>query len=320
MKLLALLIVFLIALSAMGKINRLKKNAGRTSVPEAVTLPFIYLGSCDQFYAIPHVSISSLSGSVGCLPLNVTSFAANDDLTSDVLCTPIGRNRAQIDFVEIYVTAENVTYNGSFAISFVPNAPFKAIASGVSYTRRPSCTTQNDYCSTTQYVHSCTESSVVVKNGFVISTDDEVFTIINGAGIVGCSQALNTCCGYINALYCPRNATNNVLNFNFDSLHEHHEEHHDHHDDHHDNDGDNDGDDRDHHHDDHHNDHHDNHHNDHHDNHHNDHNDHHDNHHNDHNDNHHNDHHDHNEEDGDNDGDDRDHHHDDFENDDKKKK
>jgi hypothetical protein len=265
MKVIALLFAILIV-SAMGGIVPIKKNSGRTSTPETVDFQLIYLGSCEQFQSISPISVSSLNG--GCLPASpsLTSFTANDDLTADVLRTNIGKDRCQIDFVEIFISTESSPYVGGFAISFTPNAPFKAVG-GATYVRRPSCTTQKDFCSTTNYVQTCTDNFAQLQNGYVVS-NDYIFIIPNQQSAVGCATGVNACCQYVNSTYCPYTAPTGTLSFNWEKLHqdqdddddhedhheEHHEEHHDdHHNDHHDN-----------HHDNHHNDHHDNHHEDHH--------------------------------------------------------
>jgi hypothetical protein len=251
MKVIALLFAILIV-SAMGGIVPIKKNSGRTTSPETVDFQLIYLGSCEQFQSISPISVSSLTGD-GCLPASSsTQFTANDDLTADVLRTNIGKDRCQIDFVEIFVTSESSPYVGGFAISFTPNAPFKAIG-GATYVRRPNCTTQKDYCSTTNYVLSCTDNFAQIQNGFVVS-NDYIFIIPNQQSAVGCATGINACCPYVNSNNCPYTAPTGTLTFNWDRLHQdedddhHHEHNHDNHDNH----------------DNHHNDHHDNHHDDHH--------------------------------------------------------
>ena len=206
---LLLLLVVLIA-SAFAGINQIKRHAGRTTSPETVDFQLIYLGSCDQFYAISRVAISILN--TACLPINDTQpFLENDDLSADVLCTNIGPGRSQIDFVEIYQFNDTTPYTGGFAISFVPNAPFRAISGGVSYVRRPTCTTQKDFCSATNYVHTCQDNVAEMRKGFVIS-NDLVFIIPASYSAVGCGSAINSCCSYLNAGFCPFTAPSDLLN------------------------------------------------------------------------------------------------------------
>jgi hypothetical protein len=207
------LLIFLVVLIAtvMGGLNRMKRHAGRTTSPETVDFQLIYLGSCDQFYSIPRVAISSLVS--GCLPINDTQpFLENDDLTADVLCTNIGPGRAQIDFVEIYEVNDTTPFTGGFAISFVPNAPFRAINHGVNYLRRPTCSIDKDFCSATNYVHSCEENAPVMRKGFVIS-NDLIFITRPGFSAVGCATAINSCCTYLPAGFCPFTAPNDLLEF-----------------------------------------------------------------------------------------------------------
>jgi len=223
------LFVFLFAIilaTAMGKISSVKKMSGRTTVPETVDISLLYLGSCEEFNPLHHhIKISSLQNGnpTFCLPISDTpNFLSTDDLKADVMCTNIGKNRAQIDFVEIYQTTESVPYTGGYAISFIPNAPFKALSS-VSYLRKPSCTTQKDFCSTTNYVLSCTDNSVVFEKGFVISKD-EIFIVPSGSVVVGCAQTANSCCGYVTPGFCPRTAPSETIKFNWASLEEHHQQ------------------------------------------------------------------------------------------------
>jgi len=142
--------------------------------------------------------------------MNVAPFEDLNQLNADLICTDIGPNRAQIDFVEIYDPAVPDVPVPTFIISFATNAPYKATAGGVSYLRRPSCQIDQDFCSTTDYVKSCTENLVQFSNGFVIS-QDTVYIIPGGSQYVGCSSADDSCCSYVVPGFCPRTADDSVF-------------------------------------------------------------------------------------------------------------
>jgi len=210
-------VFFLLFTAVFGKIVNVKRTkAGRTSSPEAVAFQLLFLGNCDQFLSIPNIAISSHIDA--CLPLDPNTFLALNDLSAHVLCTNIGGGRSQVDFLEIYLTY-GVPLTVPFAISFVPTIPFTAVTGGVTYARRPDCTTKNDYCSSTVYVYSCNENIVQTRRGWVIS-GDEVFIIPNQFTAVGCgAQALN-CCPYLKAGFCPITQPQTTLNW----VEEHHKE------------------------------------------------------------------------------------------------
>jgi len=134
----------------------------------------------------------------------------------DRLCTDIGNNRAEIDFVEIFDPAvpDVPVPAGSFIIIFASNAPYKAVAGGVNYLRRPTCEIDQDFCSTNDYVKSCTDNLVQFANGFVIS-QDTVYIIPGGSQYVGCSFAEDSCCSYVVPGFCPRTANDAVFKINY---------------------------------------------------------------------------------------------------------
>jgi len=245
MKTICLLLVLFIV-CALGGIQRMNKNSGRTAVPETVDFQLLYLGTCDQFYSTGDVHVSDITSLLGCLPINATTGTPDrDDLTAHVLCTNIGPGRAQIDFVEIFRAVDDDFPSNAFVISFIPNRPFKAVSGGVTYLRRPSCTTNKDYCSNTNYVHTCTENAAAMRNGFVVS-NDLVYIVPNGQSAVGCGLGINSCCVYLPSSpfgICPFTAENTLLNYDWDRFsygnnnnhhNDHHnEQHHGHDDDHH---------------------------------------------------------------------------------------
>ena len=212
-------IIFLFSI-CRSEIVRIKRGS-RTVAPETVDFQLIYLGTCDQFFNIPKISISSQLGS--CLPINETApFLDRDDLSAHVLCTNIGKNRAQIDFLEIYSVYGTPLTTG-FIISFSSNAPFRSSSFGVTYMRRPSCETKKDFCSTKNYVDSCTNNNVAFKKSFVISKD--IVYIIPKASIVfSCQTDIDTCCGFLTAGYCPFKSDNSVMKIKFRKHHSKHEE------------------------------------------------------------------------------------------------
>jgi len=230
------LIFVLILLASYGsatKLNRLAKNK-RAITNEDVAFQLVYLGSCSKFFSIPSFIITKKT-ITNCLPIsNAAPYIDSSDLNADVLCTDIGPNRAQIDFVEIYdPLVGHDTPVTDFIMIFASNAPYKASSTGVSYLRRPSCEIDQDYCSTTDYIKSCTENVVQISNGFVISKDT-VYIIPDGSLYVGCAVADSSCCSYIVPGFCPRTTDDSVFRIKFRPQH-HHDENHGNHEGHHNN-------------------------------------------------------------------------------------
>lgn len=220
-------VLFFLFTIGNAKINKISRSK-RILTTEDVAFQFIYLGSCSKFFSIPSIIISRKT-SDNCLPITAAApYSDFSTLDADVLCTDTGPNRAQIDFVEIYdPLVGHDTPVSDFIISFATNAPYKASSVGVSYLRRPSCEIDQDYCSTTDYVRSCTENIVQMSNGFVVSKD-VVYVIPGGSTFVGCSVAESTCCSYITPGFCPRSADDSVFRLKFKPSHQekpHHKPH-----------------------------------------------------------------------------------------------
>eukprot|EP01091_Cochliopodium_minus_P008791 TRINITY_DN204_c0_g1_i1.p1 TRINITY_DN204_c0_g1~~TRINITY_DN204_c0_g1_i1.p1 ORF type:complete len:391 (-),score=100.87 TRINITY_DN204_c0_g1_i1:47-1219(-) len=204
-------LMILFSLNNATKITNVQKS-GRTIRPETVDFQLIYLGSCSKFFSIPNIQISSRTDN--CLPVNVNApYSDVGDLDAHVLCTDIGRNRAQIDFVEIFLIYGTPLTTG-FTMSFASNAPYKATAQGVAYLRRPNCEIDQDFCSTRDYIRSCNENLVTLKNGFVVNKD-LVYIVPQGSDVVGCSSAQDTCCAYITPGFCPRSGDDSLFRIKF---------------------------------------------------------------------------------------------------------